>query len=407
MTKKEENGVQQIVGVRCKPFDYSSKEILTIAQYEKRISQEIDRVKALSSDKHYIWVSDPRRQDPQVWMLDPVRHLKGVGKTIESKLNDLGISTVQQISTLSDEEIYRFNIETGLSVARMQKIRAESLKAVPGACSYQKIDYRKTPNPYLAKYGANWRTKISSVTSMRKCVCIKELVQHIDSATKDVFRGTEYAESCPWSHDALSQLMDNDCKDWMKEKGYFDRWLGPVLGCNDIVTIPGQPEKVSTRYKERPPGNSPEVMPNDNSLNRDLKCAHDLCVSLTHHLPNSDPRKFSKSTPREISRGILRLFDPDTGCSPKPARIVQDISRVPDALKKIVLFGGGIVPGLADRNGIRRTDKRQRRYVPPKEEPTMKTFCEMGIHPDVVEVARELVESEKEKFLKATTSTNK
>ena len=73
----------------------------------------------------------------------------------------------------------------------------------------------------------------------------------------------------------------------------------------------------------------------------------------------------------------------------------------------MVIFGGGIVPGLADRNGIRRTDKRQRRYVPPKEEPTMKTFCEMGIHPDVVEVARELVESEKEKFLKATTSTNK
>ena len=46
---------------------------------------------------------------------------------------------------------------------------------------------------------------------------------------------------------------------WMKEKGYLHIWLLPLNGLQD-----------STPYSGRPVGNSPKLMPLDNSLNRDI-----------------------------------------------------------------------------------------------------------------------------------------
>ena len=44
-------------GKRCKVFDYTSKQILTIQDYDKRIDDEIRRVKGLSSN-HLQWVTN-------------------------------------------------------------------------------------------------------------------------------------------------------------------------------------------------------------------------------------------------------------------------------------------------------------------------------------------------------------
>ena len=55
------------------------------------------------------------------------------------------------------------------------------------------------------------------------------------------------------------------------------------LGCNG-----------GTDYAERPVGNSPEMMPFDASLNRDVDVCVDAHVAITRDLADDDPRKFSK-----------------------------------------------------------------------------------------------------------------
>ena len=80
----------------------------------------------------------------------------------------------------------------------------------------------------------------------------------------------------------------------MKEKNYYHRWLLPMNGLQDGKT-----------YAGRPVGNSPDFMPLDNSLNRDI--LHSLrfhCVLssfvLYEEVTDEEERnmRFSLSTPK-------------------------------------------------------------------------------------------------------------
>ena len=62
---------------------------------------------------------------------------------------------------------------------------------------------------------------------------------------------------------------------------------------------------------------------------------------------------FSFSTPREIARGLKRLWDSKIG-SPSSARIIQDVDLALKALEIVYRENGAAVEGLADRNGHRR-----------------------------------------------------
>ena len=57
-------------------------------------------------------------------------------------------------------------------------------------------------------------------------------------------------------HNALSQITAKLTVNWMKEKGYYKRWLIPKNGLNNGAI-----------YKRRPVGNRPGFMPLDNNLN--------------------------------------------------------------------------------------------------------------------------------------------
>ena len=235
----------------------------------------------------------------------------------------------------------------------------------------------------------------------RDLVSVKELIRHIDRETKIVFATTEYRNTYMWSHDALAQMKDSACVKWMEQEGFLNRWIRPVMGVNNEVRVfdsIGGNLKKSKNFASRPVGDSPEIMPNDNSLFRDLRCSLDINVALTYHLASSDPRKFSKATPKTISSAIFRIWE---SAAPRLERIIADIARVVEALKKIVEFEGGIVPGLADRNGWRKQQSgdKKRVYHPPKTDGTTpRNFEEMGIHSDVKEVATELVRDEERKF---------
>jgi hypothetical protein len=79
--------------------------------------------------------------------------------------------------------------------------------------------------------------------------------------------------------------------EWMKEKGYFERWLLPAEGLHT--------DNTSLKYYFcKPIGNSPKMMPWGTSLNQDVKCAVDHHVMNMADFLEDDPLKFSLPTPK-------------------------------------------------------------------------------------------------------------
>ena len=137
----------------------------------------------------------------------------------------------------------------------------------------------------------------------------------------------------------------------MRQNGYLHRWLLPLNGLQD-----------GTPYAGRPVGNSPEFMPLDNLINCDI--LHSLRIHsvfspyiLDGEETDEEERKlcFSYSTPREIDRGLKRLWDSKMG-TPSSVRIVEDVDLALKALEIVYRANGDAVDGLVDRNGHRRKE---------------------------------------------------
>ena len=94
-------------------------------------------------------------------------------------------------------------------------------------------------------------------------------------------------------------------------------------------------------------------MPLDNSLNNDIQSSLSLHCAITAHLDDKDERKFSLATPKGIVSGTNRIYGNKHGNVPSSTRIVQDCRKAIRAFHDVYMHGGGLVPGLANRNGHR------------------------------------------------------
>ena len=152
-------------------------------------------------------------------------------------------------------------------------------------------------------------------------------------------------------HHKPDQISDTakETIDWMKEKNYYHRWLLPMNGLQD-----------RTPYAGRPVVNIPEFMPLYNSLNKDiLHSLHFHCV-LSRFLLNREGTdekernmRFSFSTPKEIARGLKRIWESKMG-TPSLARIVKYVNLALKVFEIVYRKNGATVEGLADRNRHRR-----------------------------------------------------
>jgi hypothetical protein len=223
----------------------------------------------------------------------------------------------------------------------------------------------------------------------------------MDKHTKTTYKGTQHETTYLWSHDALKQMCDKHCKQWMQDNGYWERWVKPELGLNSYFEYTGEGGvlKTSQQYANRPVGDQLELMPHDSSLNWDVDQSNNMHVLFTVHLKRDDPRKFSKSCPLEIAKAILRLYNPVNGVVPKSHRIVQDIKRVLFCIEEIVKAGGAVVPGLVNRNGHRAKGAGiGRRYCPVRKNVVIPTLDEIGIFGEVQQVAKEFLDTERIRF---------
>ena len=100
-------------------------------------------------------------------------------------------------------------------------------------------------------------------------------------------------------------------------------------------------------------------MPLDNSLNKDiLHCLRFHCILIRFVLDGEGTdeedrnMRFSFSSPREIARGMKRIWDSKMG-TPSSARIVEDVDLALKALEIVYRANGASVEGLSDKNGHR------------------------------------------------------
>ena len=183
---KKLDGTRQ--GVRCKPFDYSGKTLVSIDDYEKLIRDEIDRVKNLKGNC-LPWVA--HQQDQAVYESDVLTDIKkndhnqiftGIGKVTLKKLSDIGIVTVCDILSYKHNAMSR-HVETIRT--RLQKFNIKQTRPDP-------TDHKLHLNPYMSLYGDIWREEIVKTTALKPYVCITDLVKHMYQESERVTKGTKY-----------------------------------------------------------------------------------------------------------------------------------------------------------------------------------------------------------------------
>jgi hypothetical protein len=194
-------------------------------------------------------------------------------------------------------------------------------------------------------HGTSWEDKISDFL---KLVCVTKLIDHIISEGDIAFAHTPFASTWVIGHDALSQFTEKGAQAYLLAKGFGpDRQLGPKGETNE-----------GSRYSKRAVGDSPELMCLDSNLLADVVYGLGQNCAATWQLLPGNPLKFSMGTPAEVSSSLRRTWQ----VCPTSERIVQDISRFPAALEKIIAAEGAYVPELDKRSG-RRQRKATRRFA--------------------------------------------
>ena len=78
-----------------------------------------------------------------------------------------------------------------------------------------------------------------------------------------------------------------------------------------------------------------------------------LYCAITAHLDDEDKRTFSLATPKTIVCCIKRTYGSVEGNVPSSRRIVQDCDKAIRTFNVVYTHGGGMVPGLTNRNSHR------------------------------------------------------
>ena len=298
----------------------------------------------------------------------------------------MGIKTVRQLQNIPDSKLHQdLQLPQGLTLKTFLNAWDRAQEASKQD-SPQVIDHRKALNPYLSRYGENWKKYMMSSPTFSNSALVTDYIEHLMEESSKVMRGTKHETDWMVYHDALSLMTSKENMAWMSEKGFLKRWILPSqdLYVND--------KEIQKKYSGKPIGNSPEFMPWDAHLNFDVHCSLDHHCLLSKALDDKDPKKFDASTPKKMKLAYQRILNPDeSGVSPTPKRIIQDVRRVQVALRKVVTANGCLVQDAAIRSGRRyeksskgenwggaRTKKSHLEYSPPEE----------MIHKDLWEVRR-------------------
>ena len=97
------------------------------------------------------------------------------------------------------------------------------------------IDHRKKDNPYKSKYGNQWKRYLKKSVTFSHSVSIADYIDHMMTESKRVMKGTIHEDTWMIYHDALSLMTSKGTNDWMKKKGYYERWVLPSEDLYDTL----------------------------------------------------------------------------------------------------------------------------------------------------------------------------
>ena len=184
---------------------------------------------------------------------------------------------------------------------------------------------------------------------MSKFCCITDLIRFMMKEAEKLMKWSVHEDDLFIVHDSLVLMTEKDTIKWIKEKNYFHSWFLPMNVLQD-----GKP------YNGHPVVNIPEFMPLDNSLNRDILHSFRFHCFLSRFLLDGERTdeeesnmSFSFSTPKEIARGLNRIWESKMG-TPSLERIIQYVNLALKALEIVYRENGAAVEGMAGSNGHRR-----------------------------------------------------
>jgi len=332
---------RQLVGVRLEPFDYSGKVIVTIKDYQKHMDAEISRVKKLT--KRSEWKYDPRPANA-IFMDDSMDVINGIGAKTVEKLKGINILTVGQMrSNIAEKGTHRIHELSQVPKSIIEKCNEAINNHYVDENKPPLIDHTREENPYLSRYGGEWKERIKQTHSMSPYVCVTDLILHMVRVCDDFFKDTIHRDSWVFYHDALTLMTARETKSWMESTGLLRRWLLPE---NNLHSD----DNSLSHYRNRPVGDSPELMPWDTSLNQDVHLSVERHIQATKDLLDEDAKKFSISTPKRGASAYIRVLQ---GC-PSSKRIVQDTLKVRRSIDAIIHAEGIAVENLGNRSGIRK-----------------------------------------------------
>ena len=298
------DGERYLDGKRLPLFDYTGTTILSPKDYDEQLQKEILRVETLKNGGQWI-MCIRKNQKHEIYNDDPVKILPKIGNATTQLLHMNNIYVIKDLVEMSDVMIEDVqNIPT----ARIRNWRDLAINAMIGRLVEEsdrpsKEDFRRSPNPYLSRYGEQkWKEVIKSCIHMRRYTDVRDLIDHITKVTKDA--GKRY-----FYHDALSLMTCKGSIEYMRATNVLDMWIRPQLGLFEDY------EDLKSYYG-RVVGNSPELMPLDKSLNKDTHESVNQHYIITNDLAKDDPCRFGLSTPREVAHSYKRIWHPETGVAP-------------------------------------------------------------------------------------------
>ena len=333
----------EVTGEKLKMFNYTEKTIVAIERRDKLRSLAIlhvKKAKRTGTGTTSVWIKNTR-EDGAIYRNDSTGMIKGIGPGKVKALAELDIHSVNDLKNLATEKIENIGGKTisGLTTNSLNKWHHLAQVALDEDAPTP-VDHRDAVNPFMSRFPLTWEFEIDKIAMAGK-ICVTELIDHIFTESRKAI-GPDYMVY----HDALSLMTGKTAVQYMRDKGYYSHWILPQLGLMEA----GGDDLNS--YRNRPVGNSPEVMPLDCSLNEQVHRAVRSHVELTQIYKGKteyEGLQFSMAAPIAGVSAYERVWS----IYPLSSNIRKDIEKVFVSAKTILKEKGCVVPHLGSRVGKR------------------------------------------------------
>jgi len=228
------------------------------------------------------------------------------------------------------------------------EINAELLRVIG-----MKGRWSKYPNGYKDKYPDSWETEVKKVVDRKNCD-VSEIMDYCVSEGKRIYQNTEFVDTFMIFHDGLSQWWEKDAQQYLHEAHNFK---------NRQVHCYGQ-TNMGTRYEGKVVGDSPEICRAlDSHGFADFKVSIAYHTALTSVYDNNDERRLKTGNPHDLLRIMTRCWEME----PTSKRIVEDITKCPEVLQKVIDHKGCIVKDECLRTGQRACSANDEKELKHKQ----------------------------------------